>query len=103
MRRVNGLIAVLAQWCGLAVATLPGAWAADAPPVQVPAQTPIGSGPYRALMEVDPGLPTHTLYHPVDLTAAGKLPIVAWGNGACWNVGNAFRWFLSDIASYGIW
>lgn len=101
MRRVNGLIAVLAQWCGLAVATLPGAWAADAPPVQVPAQTPIGSGPYRALMEVDPGLPTHTLYHPVDLTAAGKLPIVAWGNGACWNVGNAFRWFLSDIASYG--
>jgi dienelactone hydrolase len=52
-------------------------------------------------MDSDPSLPTHTLYHPADLAAAGKLPIVAWGNGACWNVGNAFRWFLSDIASYG--
>jgi dienelactone hydrolase len=52
-------------------------------------------------MEVDPGLPTHTLYHPADLAAGGRLPIVVWGNGACWNAGNSFRWFLSDIASYG--
>jgi dienelactone hydrolase len=52
-------------------------------------------------MEADPGLPTHTLYHPADLAAAGTLPLVVWGNGACWNAGNAFRWFLSDIASYG--
>ncbi|HTY94517.1 MAG TPA: hypothetical protein VMC02_11550 [Steroidobacteraceae bacterium] len=65
------------------------------------AGTPLGSGPWRAVMEVDPGLTTHTLYHPADLAAAGTLPIVVWGNGACWNAGNAFRWFLSDIASYG--
>lgn len=68
---------------------------------EVPADTPLGSGPYPAVMEMDAGLPTHTLYHPADLTASGQLPIVAWGNGACWNAGNSFRWFLSDIASYG--
>ena len=101
MRRMMEWIAVLGMVCGLATAGLPSARAADASPVAVPDQTPLGSGPYRAIMEVDPSLPTHTLYHPVDLTASGKLPIVAWGNGACWNVGNAFRWFLSDIASYG--
>lgn len=69
--------------------------------VTVAPEVPIGSGPYRALMEAAPGLPSHTLYHPAELGAAGKLPIVAWGNGACANAGNSFRWFLSDIASYG--
>lgn len=67
----------------------------------VPATTPMGSGPHVAIMEMDRGLPTHTIYRPADLAAAGKLPVVVWGNGACWNVGNSFRWFLSDIASYG--
>lgn len=67
----------------------------------VPATTPLGSGPYPAIMEMDQTLQTHTLYHPVDLTSAGALPVVLWGNGACWNAGNSFRWFLSDIASYG--
>jgi dienelactone hydrolase len=89
------------------VATMEMGAAADpadsaSPPTEtVSASTPIGSGPYPAVMEVDPGLPTHTLYHPVDLTVGGRLPIVVWGNGACWNAGNSFRWFLSDIASYG--
>jgi len=101
MRRLNTLIVLMGQLCALATAGMPGAWAAAPPPASVPADTPLGSGAYRAIMEVDPGLATHTLYHPADLAVAGTLPIVAWGNGACWNVGNAFRWFLSDIASYG--
>lgn len=67
----------------------------------VPASTPLGSGPHPAIMEVDRSLDTHTLYHPVNLTDAGTLPVVLWGNGACWNAGNSFRWFLSEIASYG--
>ncbi len=67
----------------------------------VAVDTPLGSGPHRAILEVDPGLPTHTLYHPTDLAAAGALPVVLWGNGACANAGDRFRWFLSDIASYG--
>lgn len=73
----------------------------DAAISDLAATTPIGSGPQLAIMETDRGLPTHTLYHPADLSRAGKLPIVVWGNGACWNAGNSFRWFLSDIASYG--
>jgi dienelactone hydrolase len=52
-------------------------------------------------MQMAPALAGFTEYRPADLRAAGALPIVAWGNGACLNVGNAFRWFLSDIASYG--
>jgi hypothetical protein len=63
-----------------------------------------GQGPYRAIMASDPGLPTHTLYRPENLTAAtrkGKLPIIAWGNGACTNIGNRFRYFLTEIASSG--
>lgn len=74
--------------------------APEAPP---PAATPLGSGPYKALMEVDPSLPTHTIYRPANLAAlAGeRLPVVVWGNGACVNRGNAFRDFLTEIASYG--
>ena len=65
--------------------------------------TPQGLGRYPAIMEVDPGLVTHTVYRPQDLAALGneKLPIVAFGNGACINVGNRFRPFLSEIASHG--
>ncbi len=67
-----------------------------------PATVPMGTGPYKAVMQADPSLPTHTLYRPADLAAApGKLPIVAWGEGACANEGNRFRWFLSEIASHG--
>ena len=82
-------------------AAAPAPAARPATPAPVPADTPIGSGPHRAVMQMDPSLPGFTEYHPADLQQAGSLPIVAWGNGACLNVGNAFRWFLSDIASYG--
>jgi hypothetical protein len=63
-----------------------------------------GQGPFRAVLKSDAGLPTHSLYLPEDLTAAarkGKLPIIAWGNGACANYGNRFRYFLTEIASHG--
>src|ERR1700761_4297401 len=50
--------------------------------------TPLGSGPRHAAMEVDPGLPTHTLYHPADITSGDPLPVVLWGNGACANGGD---------------
>ncbi len=88
----------------LSIGAVALAVAATAPPQSgsdVPATTPIGSGPYRAVMEVAASLPTHTMYHPADLAAAGRLPVVVWGNGACANAGDRFRWFLSDIASYG--
>ena len=65
-------------------------------------ETPFGNGPHKAIMEVDKGLPTHTVYRPAKLKAVrGKLPIVAWGNGACINTGNRFRHFLTEISSHG--
>lgn len=73
------------------------------PPPYVTPETPQGSGKFPALMELDASLPTHTVYRPANLAALGneKLPIVAFGNGACVNVGNRFRIFLSEIASHG--
>jgi len=62
-----------------------------------------GSGPLKAVMEMDAGLPDHTVYRPEDMSAlnGSTLPLVIWGNGACANAGNAFGNFLTDIASYG--
>ena len=62
-----------------------------------------GTGPFAAIMEQDPGLPTHTVYRPKDLSQlkGQKLPIIAWGNGACVNNGASYRNFLTEIASFG--
>ncbi len=62
-----------------------------------------GTGPFVAVMEQDPGLPTHTVYRPKDLGAmqGQKLPIIAWGNGGCANNGAFYRGFLTEIASHG--
>jgi hypothetical protein len=70
-----------------------------------PSATPVseGSGPYKAVMEMDAGLPGDTIYRPEDLSALGstRLPIVLWGNGACVNIGNFYAPFLTEISSYG--
>jgi len=91
--------------CSLLVALLTVCWqsAAQQNAGAFPSPRPThGSGPYRAVMEMDQGLPDHTIYRPDDLPALNaKLPIVVWGNGACVNVGNAFSNFLTDISSYG--
>lgn len=62
-----------------------------------------GTGPFPAILEQDPSLPTHTVYRPKDLSQlkGQKLPIIAWGNGACVNNGLSHRNFLMEIASYG--
>jgi len=63
-----------------------------------------GTGPYKAILAGDPGLPTHAIYRPRDLSPFGenlKLPVVAFGNGGCRNSSGEFRNFLSDIASHG--
>lgn len=68
-----------------------------------PPRPTTGSGPYKAVMEMDAGLPEHTIYRPEDLSALNgvTLPLVVWGNGACVNAGNSFSNFLTDISSYG--
>jgi len=72
------------------------------PPV-LPADTPLGSGQFKAIMEMDTTLAKHTVYRPDDMSGIGaaKLPVLAWGNGACSADGNSFRLFLTEIASHG--
>ena len=63
-----------------------------------------GTGPLPAEMLEDAGLAGHTIYRPRDLEAAmarGRLPIVVFGNGACANIGNRYRYLLTEVASHG--
>jgi len=58
------------------------------------------SGPNQVVIEQDPGLMTHTIYRPANLTAA-KYPLLVWGEGGCAKNGLTFPEYLSEIASYG--
>jgi dienelactone hydrolase len=59
-------------------------------------------GPYEVQEMMEPSLARHTVYRPIDLKAVkGKLPIMAFGNGGCSMIGNAFETYLTEIASYG--
>lgn len=63
-----------------------------------------GTGQYPAVLVGDTSLATHTIFRPRDLSAFGgdnRLPIVAWGNGACRNNSGEYRNFLAEIASHG--
>ena len=63
-----------------------------------------GTGAYSAIMYTDNSLLTHTIFRPKDLSAFGtksKLPIIAWGNGACANSPWEHINFLSEVASHG--
>jgi hypothetical protein len=60
------------------------------------------NGPYDVQEMMEQSLARHTVYRPVDLKAVkGKLPILAFGNGGCSMIGNAFETYLTEIASYG--
>ncbi|MBO9669895.1 MAG: hypothetical protein J7485_05210 [Sphingobium sp.] len=55
------------------------------------------------MIETDPSLPNHVIYRPKNLSpfSGSKLPVLAWGNGACADDGTAHRLYLAQIASYG--
>jgi dienelactone hydrolase len=60
-----------------------------------------GSGPYPAKWTTDPSLPHHTIYAPISPPKGVKLPVIAWGNGACGTDGTGFLNLLTEIASHG--
>jgi enterochelin esterase-like enzyme/predicted alpha/beta-hydrolase family hydrolase len=63
-----------------------------------------GTGSYPAIMVSEPTLPTHTVFKPQDLTKfdqKNKLPIIAWGNGACFDSPWEHVNFLNEVASHG--
>jgi uncharacterized protein len=59
-----------------------------------------GTGPWPAVAERRPDLPSHTVYHPAQLPKSA-LPLFVWGNGACRDNGLAHGAFLRQIASQG--
>ncbi|WP_167619181.1 alpha/beta hydrolase [Maribellus sediminis] len=63
-----------------------------------------GTGEYKAIMISEPSLATHTVFRPQDLSVFGKkskLPVIAWGNGACANSPWEHINFLNEVASHG--
>jgi hypothetical protein len=63
-----------------------------------------GTGAFKAIMYTDSSLSAHTIFRPADLNIFGdkcKLPIIAWGNGACANSPWEHVNFLSEVASHG--
>jgi len=57
-------------------------------------------GPYKPVLESDPGLPDWTVYHPEKLGDI-KHPILVWANGGCSRDGTYFSKFLLEVASAG--
>lgn len=93
MKMLRELVAA----CALAALAI----VAAAAPAAAQAPLTAGSGPYPSVMEVDPGLPDHTVYRPQDLKPAGRLPIVVFGNGGCIAMGNMNAPLLGEVASHG--
>lgn len=63
-----------------------------------------GTGPFKAVMQEEPSLEMHTVFCPQDLAkfnAENPLPVVVWGNGACYNSPFEHYLFLNEIASHG--
>ena len=63
-----------------------------------------GTGEYKAVMISEGSLPTHTVFRPADLSpfeGDQKLPVIAWGNGACANSPWEHVNFLNEVASHG--
>ena len=63
-----------------------------------------GTGKYSAIMVTDASLSTHTIFRPKDIDGfKGKksLPLIVWGNGACFDSPFEHVNFLNEIASHG--
>lgn len=63
-----------------------------------------GTGPHTALMLAEASLPTHTIFRPKDISAFdadNPLPVIVWGNGACFDSPWEHINFLNEIASHG--
>lgn len=59
-----------------------------------------GTGKFPAKYFTDSSLPGHTIYAPIKHTGE-ELPVLVWGNGACFSMGLMFQRFLTEIASHG--
>ena len=63
-----------------------------------------GAGTHKAMAAKDLLFPDFTVYRPKDLDFAVSkttLPLVVFGNGACFNTSLPFERYLNEIASFG--
>jgi len=63
-----------------------------------------GTGKHSAIMMMDTSLPTHTIFRPKNIDAFKgnkRLPLIVWGNGACFDSPFEHVNFLNEIASHG--
>ena len=63
-----------------------------------------GTGAFPAIMKEEASLPAHTIFCPQDLSKFNKknpLPVLVWGNGACYGSPFEHYLFLNEIASNG--
>jgi hypothetical protein len=58
------------------------------------------TGPYKVVIESDPGIPTQTIYRP-EVNGKIKMPVIVWGEGGCIGNGLIMVQFLYDVASHG--
>jgi len=80
------------------------------PPPTTPSTPTTGPGSrppleqrYTATYSTDSRLPNHTIYRPTNLAqVTDRMPIVAWGNGACRADGTWFQEFLTPLAAHGV-
>jgi dienelactone hydrolase len=106
----NAVLLTAISSCSLALAALAAAPGAGPAPqgnanaerlARWRAELPQGTGPYRVERLIEAGFTEHTVYRPADLKRAGKLPIIAFANGACRNTSLEYAGFLSELASHG--
>lgn len=64
-----------------------------------------GTGPYKAEVVQESAAPRFTIYRPQDMEGAvakeGRLPVIVYANGACYNHNVEMRYLLSEVASHG--
>lgn len=63
-----------------------------------------GTGKHSAIMMTEDSLPTHTVFRPKNIEKfRGKksLPVIVWGNGACYDSPWEHVNFLNEVASHG--
>lgn len=63
-----------------------------------------GTGEYSAIMMTDASLSTHTIFRPKNIDSfksKNRLPLIVWGNGACFDSPFEHVNFLNEIASHG--
>ncbi len=61
---------------------------------------PGGTGPMPAVAEAIAGMRDNTIYRPISLPE-GRLPLLLWGEGGCFDNGLLNANFLREVASHG--